>query len=85
MGTDVYSTVYTFAMPSVLEAIAKENGKTVAEFYYATSPIWLIVNCYSNDGCLEIRGFFSPQMIIKVAFSAEKNHRKLFYFAKFTV
>ena len=38
-GTDVYSTVYTFAMPSVLEAIAKENGKTVAEFYYATSPI----------------------------------------------
>ena len=39
LGTDVYSTVYTFAMPSVLEAIAKENGKTVAEFYYATSPI----------------------------------------------
>jgi len=38
-GTDVYSTVYTFAMPSVLEAIAKENGKTVAEFYYATSFI----------------------------------------------
>jgi hypothetical protein len=38
-GTDVYSTVYTFAMPSVLQAIAKENGKTVAEFYYATSFI----------------------------------------------
>ena len=38
-GTDVYNTVYTFAMPSVLEAIAKQNGKTVAEFYYATSPI----------------------------------------------
>ena len=39
LGTDVYSTVYTFAMPSVLEAIAKENGKTVADFFYASSTI----------------------------------------------
>ena len=72
-------------MPSAHEVIAKEIGKTVAEFYYATSLIRLIVNCYSNQGHLEIRGFYSPQMIIKDSFQQKKNTESYFNSEKITV
>lgn len=39
-NTDVYSTVYTFAMPSVLEAIEKQNGGTeLKPFFYSSTII----------------------------------------------